>query len=351
MRKRVLLILLVTGALAAAIAVAVVLRRLAGPEPARLLPSADAIVYLNLKPVRSAGVFQKMPPVKLDAEYEQFVAATGFQFERDLDEVALAVHLPRQAEVVPGQPPPETRYSEVFSARFDSSRLAAYLQRISAGVERYRNLDVYLIPLPGRTLRVTLLGPGLVAASNTDGPFVVQGMIDRARELALPFGGPELLRQYYKDVPFLSFAWAVARTSAPSSGQANRLFVLPGGFDLFFPSGTVLLASLRYSGALQLQLQAVSLTEADATRLGDQLNAFLAVFRELEVTAQPAGTTQDIQSFLDTVHIERRGSRVDLTASVPTDLLRKLVTEPLAPPSPPPAPPPPKPAAPKRRRK
>ena len=339
LRKRVLWILLITAALAAAIAAAVVLRKLAPPEPARLLPPADAFLYLNLKPVRRAGVFQKMPAVKLDPEYKQFVNATGFEFERDLDELALAVHLPPKL-VLGSAPPPETRYSEVFVARFDSSRLAAYLRQVSHGVEQYGNVDVYLIPLPGRTVRVTLLGPGMVAASNNDDPGVIRGIIDRSRELALPFSGPDLLRQYYKDVPLFSFAWALARIAPPASGEANRLFVLPGGFDLFVPSGTVLLGSLRYVNALQLQLQAATANEADAGRLNDQLSAFLALVRELQAGPQPAETSRDVQSFLDTVRIERTGQRVNLNASVPADLLQLLAMGP-PPPAPPPPPPPP----------
>ncbi len=338
LRKRVLWILLITAALAAAIAAAVVLRKLAPPEPARLLPPADAFLYLNLKPLRRAGAFQKMPPVKVDPEYQQFVNATGFQYERDLDEAALAVHLPTKL-VLGSSPPPEIRYSEVFTARFDSSRLTAYLQRISQGVEQYRNRDVYLIPLPGRTVRVTLLGPGLVAASNTDDPRVIRGIIDRSRELALPFGGPDLLRRYYKDVPIFSFAWALATITPPPSGEANRLFVMPGGFDLFVPSGTVLLGSLRYVNTLQLQLQATAANEADAGRLTDQLSALLALARQLEAASPQAESLHDVQSFLDTVHIERDGQHLKLSASVPTDLLQQLASGP--PPPPPPAPVPP----------
>ena len=78
----------------AAVFLAVVLRKHAPPEPARLLPSADGFVYLNFSWMRRGILNSPMPEVRHDADYEQFIQATGFQFERDLDEAAFAVHYP-----------------------------------------------------------------------------------------------------------------------------------------------------------------------------------------------------------------------------------------------------------------
>src|SRR4249919_2240718 len=98
----------------AAIALAVVLRKHAPPEPARLLPGADGYFYVNLKWIRRANVAGQMPDVPHEPEYEQFIQATGFQFERDLDQAAFAIHYPA---INPGAGPatPEpARFSEVF---------------------------------------------------------------------------------------------------------------------------------------------------------------------------------------------------------------------------------------------
>ena len=78
----------------AAIALAVVLRKHAPPEPARLLPGADGYFYANLKWIRRANIAGQMPDVPHEPEYEQFIQATGFQFERDLDQAAFAIHYP-----------------------------------------------------------------------------------------------------------------------------------------------------------------------------------------------------------------------------------------------------------------
>jgi len=38
---------------------------------------------------------------------------------------------------------------------------------------------------------------------------VIRGIVDRSRKLASPFGGPALLRRYYKYVPLASLGWAI----------------------------------------------------------------------------------------------------------------------------------------------
>jgi hypothetical protein len=320
MRKLALLLVIVT-AVAAVVVITVFMLREAAPRAVRLLPSANAFVYLDLKPLRTAGVLKQMPAVSLEPEYEQFVRETGFQFERDLDEAAFAVHLP--AAVNPQQPQ-ATRYSEVFTARFDAGKLAAYLRKIGAAVERYRGLDVYAIALPGRTLRVAIVGPQMVAASNTEGPYVIQSMIDRHQELT-PARGPELVRRYYRDVPLGSVAWAITQTTA-SGPQGNSMVTLPGGYALFFPAGTALVAGLRYVGSVQFKAEAFTETEDQARRVGDQLSAFVALVRTVE--GAQTGGEPEVKAFFDSLRVEQRDRRTELTATIPTGLLKKMVLEP-----------------------
>ncbi len=83
--RRHLLIPLAVVLIAAAVALIVVLRKHAAPEAARLLPGADGFFYINLKWIRTFNATSQLPPVSRDPDYQQFVEATGFQFERDLD--------------------------------------------------------------------------------------------------------------------------------------------------------------------------------------------------------------------------------------------------------------------------
>jgi hypothetical protein len=47
-------------------------------------------------------------------------------------------------------------------------------------------------------VRVVILNYDSVAVSNHPDPDVIRGMLDRSRKLASPFGGPWLLRKFYR---------------------------------------------------------------------------------------------------------------------------------------------------------
>ena len=273
-RRNIILIVVILAALAAAAAL-LLLRRGNAPQAARLLPAADVYFYIDLAPLRAAGLF-KNAPANIDPDYAHFVRDTGFQFERDLDQAAFAVHLP-PAAAEDSKTPAETRYSEVFVGRFDDAKLAAYLRRTADSSRPYDKTLIYSIPLPGRTLRVAVLNKRMVASSNADSPFAIEEIIDRYAE-TFTGSGPDLLRRYYRHVPLASLAWLVART-ASADQQGNAKFVLPGGFDLYFPPDTVIVAAIRYFGSVQVRADAFTRTQEDAQRVSDQLNAFLAIAR------------------------------------------------------------------------
>src|ERR1035441_4847588 len=88
MNRRTRRTLLVVAAVLLLLAVAIFLRSKAPPEAARLLPESDGIVYVNLKPVRTFFHKDLKPPTRVP-EYQQFVAATGIDWESDLDEAAI----------------------------------------------------------------------------------------------------------------------------------------------------------------------------------------------------------------------------------------------------------------------
>src|SRR6202162_1824060 len=228
--RRTLPIVLAVVVVAATLTVAVQLRKHAPPESARLLPGADGFVYANLGWARKANGGKLLLPVAHDPEYEQFIQETGFDFERDLDAVAFDIHYPEKwAGGGAGGRAPEPRFSEVFIGKFDGTRCLAYLKRTARSIENYNSIDIFTIPLYGRSFRIAILGVDIVAASNHDDPAVIRGIVDRSRRLASPFGGPAFLRQYYKHVQFGSLAWVAARVNpaAPEFGGWTALFAKP----------------------------------------------------------------------------------------------------------------------------
>src|SRR5579863_9832637 len=312
--RRRLPIFLAVLLIAAAVALAVVLRKHAPPEPARLLPGADGFVYVNLGWMRRANISGDLPAVPHDPDYEKFIQATGFQFERDLDEAALAIHYPANSPGTKLDGAQQPRFSEVFVGKIDGDRLRAYLRQISSSVENYQTRDIYSVPLEGRTVRVAVLGVDTVAASNLDDPLVIRGIIERSRKLASPFGGPALLRQYYKEVPFASLGWAVFKIQ-PSAG-----FSVSGpvtGWSFLFTKPATAVASVRYLGAVHFKAQAFTGSDEEANQVAARIETYLNLFRSAESTVPAApGTDADIKTFFDSLKIQTQKNRAVLTAAV-----------------------------------
>lgn len=302
----------------AAVAVAVFLRKHAPPEAARLLPGADGFVYLNLQWMRRANLIGDLPSVPHDPEYEQFIQATGFQFERDLEQAALAIHYPTGAGADSDDALP--RFSEVFIGKIQGDRLGAYLHKLSKSVESYNAVDIYNIPLEGRTVRVGLIGVDTVAASNHSDPQVIRGIIDRSRKLASPFGGPALLRQFYKEVPLASLAWAIFRVQSDSAFH-------PARWDFLFRNPAVVVASARYLGAVHFKAVAFTGSDEDAKHVTDQLGTFLNIFHTAEDTTSAPGSDADVKTLFDSLKVEQQKNRAVLSASVPVGFIHKALAE------------------------
>jgi hypothetical protein len=308
---------------AAAVAAAVVLRKHAPPEPARLLPGADGFAYINLGWVRRANLAGDLPAVPHDPDYEQFIQATGFQFERDLDEAALAIHYPAKspdAKLDTAQPP---RFSEVFVGKIDGERLRAYLRQIASSVENYKTREIYNIALEGRTVRVAILGVDTVATSNLDDPLVIRGIIDRSRKLASPFGGPALLRQFYKEVPFASLGWAIFKIQPSENHAASG----PVGWSFLFAKPATVVASVRYLGAVHFKVQALTGSDQEANQLASRVDTYLNLFRTAETTVSTPGPDPDLKAFFDSLKIQPEKTRAILTGNVPLGLIRKALAE------------------------
>jgi hypothetical protein len=338
--RRSLPILLGVVMVAAALTLIVELRKHAPPEPARLLPGADGFVYVNLKWARRANLTGQLPPVSHDPEYEQFIQATGFQFERDLEQAAFAVHYPASSPGAISDAAAQARFSEVFVAKIEGERVRAYLSKISSSVEPYRSVDIYNIPLEGRTLRVAILGVDTVAASNHSDPLVIRGIIDRSRKLASPFGGPALLRQYYKEVPVVSLAWAIFRvdpssgspaSSSSASASSPASHTLPGtsALSFLFSKPAVVVASARYLGTVHLRAEAFAANEQDAKRVAEQLSTFLSLFHAAENTVSAQGTDAEVKALFAGLKVGQYRNRAVLSATLPAGFIRKALGEPL----------------------
>jgi hypothetical protein len=328
--RRTFPIALVVVIVAAAVTLAVQLRKHAPPEPARLLPGADAFLYADFSWVRRLSA-NTLPAVSHDPEYQQFIQETGIEFERDLEAVAFAVHYPAGwPGGGTGGGAPEPRFSEVFVGRFNGQRLTAYLKHTAKSVENYNSVDIFSIPLDGRTFRVAILSVDAVASSNHDDPNVIRGMVDRSRRLASPFGGPALLRKYYRRVQLASPVWMVARVdpAAPAFGGWSSVFPKPA--DLVVSASYNPLHLPLRTGALHLRAEAWAGNNDDAHNIADKLNIFLAMFHSAETSVGSPGSDADVKALFDSLQVRQEDNRAVLYALVPTGVFRKLLESPSA---------------------
>lgn len=326
MRRRTWISLLIGAAVLAALGVALYLRAKAPPEAARLLPESDAILYVNLKPLRAATHFDQTP-IQRSPDFQHFIDATGIVPERDLDAAAFALH--HMAN--PHGPNGAVAYSEVFVGHFDGERLKKYLAGIASSEETYAGRTIYTIPIEGRKLRLTQLGFDMIAASNMPTAEQIHSMIDRSRASAVSSPGSSLLAARFHDVPLLAQAWGIGHIGLPFARGGHLTFL---GLQLPVAPDSDLVASIRWSttaplsgGSAELRIEEFADSATDAERTVDALNALLAIVRGI-ASAQPPRNPADtaIRQVLDSVTLQHHDAHALLHASATLDQLKALVS-------------------------
>lgn len=307
--------------LVAALIGALILRKEAPPEVARLLPESDAILYANVKPLRLATHLDKQT-ITRSKDYQTFIDATGIEPERDLDSMAFALH--RMDD--PTGPNGPVAYSEVFEGHFNGERLSRYLSQIAVARERYAGHDVFTIPVgePGpkgerRMLRVAQVGYDTVAASNMPTSEQIHSMLDRHRAAASPFSGSSLLTERYGDVPLLASAWGIGHVGLPFS-EGGRISIM--GLQLPLTEDTTFVASLRYVGSLRLRIEDIAPSEAEATQTTQVLGTLLGLVKSMELAQPRTGADQQMRQVLDSLKVEQKKDRAVVTGTVPVEMLR-----------------------------
>ncbi len=319
MRKRTVSTLVAVLALVCALAVGVYVWQVAPPRVARLLPESDAMLYVDLKPLRTATHFDRKPISP--NSFQPFIDATGILPERDLDAFALALHrLPNS-----NGPNGPDAFSLVFACRFNRIRLARYLTAIATAQETYAGRTIYAVPSQGRIVRVAILGSDLVATSNAPTPEQIHSMLDRERTAAAnPFAGSALLEARFPDVTAFSTAWAIGRIGLPFA-EDGRISIL--GLELPLAAGSAFVASLRYTTHLSLRVDQIALSDAEAARTAHSLNSLLSLMRSIQLAQQPVPRTAAeaaLRDFLNSAVITQHTGRVTLTGSLPGNDLKDL---------------------------
>jgi hypothetical protein len=164
-----------------------------GPELLAALPSgAPTLVYLDLAAVRASSFYQHRPdrrPIAVpDKDYAKFVQSTGFDFEKDLDRVAIASW--------PAAAKEPAKTVAVADGRFDRKKIREYAMK-EGKIDHQEGREVYVFPAQkqGGWNSLTFLDNHRVAL--VEGPTVAPLLAahtndstgDPARERAARFDG------------------------------------------------------------------------------------------------------------------------------------------------------------------
>jgi hypothetical protein len=105
------------------------------------MPSgAGTVVYADFSELRkspfTSELYSWAPPRSIDAEYAQFLRATGFDYERDLDRVAVAVV----------KRPQGSEFFAIADGRFDRKKITAYASQ-SGTREMHGGREIFAVPV------------------------------------------------------------------------------------------------------------------------------------------------------------------------------------------------------------
>jgi hypothetical protein len=127
------------------------------PELIELAPASSTfIAYIDLAELRKEPLIDHLEalaePVTVDPDYEQFVSSTGFDYQRDLDQVAITATTAEKLAIADG--------------RFDRKKIEEYALH-SGIIEKRNGHTVYVIKskMRGQTISLTFLSAHRVVLS------------------------------------------------------------------------------------------------------------------------------------------------------------------------------------------
>jgi hypothetical protein len=233
-----------------------------------LMPAdAGAVIFLDVRQLRTSPFLQQIwswaPAVTPDGDYAQFVQATGFDYERDLDRAAVALH--RRSET--------PWIFAIVEGHFDRKKIEAYANRFGS-LKTADGKTLFSVPISGsqRKAYFMFLRDDRIAWANDSSCFFqrpLNGSLQAWREHFSRVAGTPMLAVLQEDfVP------------------AGALDLAPGGFRS--PQLATLLAQLQWitisakpeGNVLRVVIDGESVSESAARQLKEVLSG-LAVLAQV----------------------------------------------------------------------
>jgi hypothetical protein len=297
------------------------------PEDAR------ALLYIDLAELRREPFFDDLlswaPKPDADQEYRQFVRDTGFDYERDLDRVAVAFERHGARKI----------FFVVGDGHFDMKKIKAYADKNGA-VQNSGGAQIFSLPVAGSSARLlfTFLTKDRLAITNHDD---FGSWLHGATAIADAEWRERFSRVAGSPVFAVIRSEALKDAFGSESGSEDLTRRATGGFSS--PQLSSLLAQLQWVTAagkpqnnkFRVVLDAESVEVKNAQQLTDLLNGVVLLAREGLSNARPqqrlgAPTRQSYLALLKSVEVSRIDrpdtKSVRLVFDVTPDLLKSAPT-------------------------
>jgi hypothetical protein len=122
--------------------------RSAREEALSLMPTdASAVLFADFGALRQApfvaDLYAWAPKPQADVDYAQFVKETGFDYERDLDRIAIAVE----------KHGPDSTLFAVLDGKFDPQKISAYAMKDGSAMKT-AGRDIFSVPVSGTARKI-----------------------------------------------------------------------------------------------------------------------------------------------------------------------------------------------------
>jgi hypothetical protein len=279
-----------------------------------LLPNDSAmVVYADVAALRGEPLVQRLaamtPAVQPGSDYAQFVAATGFEYERDLDRVVLA------SSSAPSPKTPPSHFVAIADGRFDQKKIEAYALR-SGKMQQQNGHAVFTTPgtTPGQVTAFTFLSPSRIAIANSGD---ISAVLEERPAPALDAGLEEQVSRVAGSPLFLV---AKAQTFVPVAGRATGLSTPLNGLRW------VNLAARPDGEKVLLSAEGSCDTPEEATQLASTLQLLRGLMQGMmkdpkSLGGAPPEAVQLVSQMLQTAQISSDAARVRLLLSMDTAAL------------------------------
>jgi hypothetical protein len=268
---------------------------------------ARAVLFIDLADLRRAPFFADLlawaPKPDTDQEYRQFVRDTGFDYEKDLNRVAVAFEQQGAQKI----------FFAVASGHFDKKKIKAYAQKNGA-LQNSGGTEIFSVPIAGSSARLsfTFLTKNRVAFTNNNDfaswlrSAKVVDDTEWQERFARVAGSPAfavIRNEALKD------AFGGDPTAQDLARRATGGFSSPQLSSLLTQLQWLTIAGKPENNKLRVALDAESLEDKNAQQLADLLNgvALLARAGISNSKAQQLGaaTRQSYLVLLKSVEISR----------------------------------------------